>query len=235
MKELSSEDTHAYVNHRLRRAALGAPLEFSRDVTDLVHLHSRGIPRKINVIADAVLLFGYGEEQRAITVDLAHNVIEELEATGVIDTSSTTAEAVAPSPAVTTSDPDIAAREQRLQQRERQLAEQQRILLEEYRLARLLRVDTAPAASPAAHAWGPAPPPPSPSQAPPPSPIQAPAAPRPVAAAPRPVAAAAVARPPAAARYISITTPPSPAAPRREATVWTRLRGFFGASPVFED
>ena len=28
---------HAYINHRLRRAAIGAPLEFPRDVTDLIH------------------------------------------------------------------------------------------------------------------------------------------------------------------------------------------------------
>ena len=84
LQPLDAEDTSAYINHRLRRAALGAPLEFSRDVTDLIHLHSQGIPRKINVIADAVLLFGYGEEQRAITVDLTQEVLDELESTGVI-------------------------------------------------------------------------------------------------------------------------------------------------------
>src|SRR2546430_3013053 len=84
LQPLDSEETGAYVNHRLRRAAIGAPLEFSRDVTDLIHLHSQGLPRKINVIADAALLFGYGEERRVIDVDLTQEVLEELEATGVI-------------------------------------------------------------------------------------------------------------------------------------------------------
>jgi general secretion pathway protein A len=78
LQALDAVETSAYINHRLRRAAIGAPLEFSRDVTDLIHLHSQGIPRKINVIADAVLLFGYGEEQRTIGVDLAYEVLEEL-------------------------------------------------------------------------------------------------------------------------------------------------------------
>jgi general secretion pathway protein A len=124
---LTALDTGAYINHRLRRAAIGAPLEFSRDVTDLIHLHSQGIPRKINVIADAVLLFGYGEGQRTITVDLAHEVLEELEATGVIQTSAVAASA------------DLVGRECRLAQRERELAEQQRLIADEHRLARLRR------------------------------------------------------------------------------------------------
>src|SRR5207248_3123593 len=76
--------THAYVNHRLRRAAIGAPLEFSRAVADLIHVHSQGVPRKINVIADATLLFGYGEERRVVDLDLVEEVLDELEATGVI-------------------------------------------------------------------------------------------------------------------------------------------------------
>ncbi len=50
LQALDSAETAAYVNHRLKRAAIGAPLEFSRDVTDLIHLHSEGLPRKINVI-----------------------------------------------------------------------------------------------------------------------------------------------------------------------------------------
>src|SRR4029079_1085832 len=84
LQALDSVDTPAYVNHRLRRAAIGAPLEFSRDVTDLIHLHSEGVPRKINVIADAVLRFVYGEERRVVDVNLTAEVVDELEATGVI-------------------------------------------------------------------------------------------------------------------------------------------------------
>jgi len=167
LQPLDSEETGNYVNHRLRRAALGAPLEFSRDVTDLIHLHSQGLPRKINVIADAVLLFGYGEERRTIDVDLTQEVLEELEATGVIAPPSDapfTPAAVEPptpgAPAVTTH--ELETREARLAQRERQLLEQQRILEEEYRLMRR-HTDpppTTPASEPSRPGWTTAAPPP---------------------------------------------------------------------------
>src|SRR5690242_8045867 len=55
---LDIDDTANYINHRLRRAALGAPLEFPREATDLIHARSRGVPRIINVICDAALVFG---------------------------------------------------------------------------------------------------------------------------------------------------------------------------------
>src|SRR5581483_8401453 len=123
LQPLDSADTAAYVNHRLKRAAMGAPLEFSRDVTDLIHLHSEGIPRKINVIADAVLLFGYGEEQHTITVDLTQEAIEELEATGVIQPSSRARGVVSPRLATAVREEDLLAREAQLAERERQIAE----------------------------------------------------------------------------------------------------------------
>jgi putative secretion ATPase (PEP-CTERM system associated) len=140
LNALDSVDTAAYVNHRLRRAAIGAPLEFSRDVTDLIHLHSEGIPRKINVIADAVLLFGYGEEQRTISVDLTQEAVDELEATGVIqppDRSRRPQTVSTPRLATASQEEELRAREARLAERERQIAEQQRVINEEYRLLKM--------------------------------------------------------------------------------------------------
>jgi putative secretion ATPase (PEP-CTERM system associated) len=138
LQALDANETAAYVNHRLRRAAIGAPLEFSREVTDLIHRHSEGIPRKINVIADAILLFGYGEEQRSVSVDLAHDAIEELESTGVIQPTGRPSEPAAPVPtprlATAALEEDLLAREARVAERERQLNEQQRVITEEYRL-----------------------------------------------------------------------------------------------------
>jgi len=81
---LDAEETGNYINHRLRRAAVGAPLEFPRDATDLVHARSRGVPRLINVICDAALVFGYAEERRQIDRDLISDVLRELESTGVL-------------------------------------------------------------------------------------------------------------------------------------------------------
>ena len=81
---LDADETGHYINHRLRRAALGAPLEFPREATDLIHARSRGVPRIINVICDAALVFGYAEERRAFDAATVHDVLAELETTGVL-------------------------------------------------------------------------------------------------------------------------------------------------------
>jgi general secretion pathway protein A len=84
LNPLDPEETTKYINHRLRRAALGTPLEFPPDVTEVIHNRSRGVPRIINVICDATLVFGYAEEQRQIDLTLMRDVLIELEATGVL-------------------------------------------------------------------------------------------------------------------------------------------------------
>jgi putative secretion ATPase (PEP-CTERM system associated) len=110
---LDADETANYINHRLRRAASGAPLEFPRNVTDLVHLRSRGIPRIINVICDAALVFGYAEERRQVDMTLLRDVLTELEATGVLPAatraeSGTAQPPEAPAPAAATRVPPAA-------------------------------------------------------------------------------------------------------------------------------
>lgn len=78
LEPLKADDTYAYINHRLKHASVGAPLTFTRDVTDIVHQHSRGVARMINVIADAILLFGYGADKHLIDAALAQEVVAEL-------------------------------------------------------------------------------------------------------------------------------------------------------------
>ena len=84
LKALDADETEAYINHRLRRAALGAPLQLRRDVTDRVHRRARGVPRLVNVICDAALVFAYAEERRTIDAPLMDEVFLELEETGVL-------------------------------------------------------------------------------------------------------------------------------------------------------
>jgi putative secretion ATPase (PEP-CTERM system associated) len=84
LQPLDADETARYINHRLARASIGAPLEFPRVVTDRIHERSGGIPRLINVIADATLVFGYGEERCEIDGPLIAEVIADLDATGVL-------------------------------------------------------------------------------------------------------------------------------------------------------
>lgn len=168
---LDADEAGNYINHRLRRASIGAPLEFPRDATDLIHARSRGVPRIINVICDAALVFGYAEERHQIDRALIVDVLSELETTGVLPPvgsvntterapasagATTGAAAAAPRRSVETERAPSAAmehrtqaldqREQALKQREQELAEQRRVLAEEYRL---LRARTSAAAAPA--------------------------------------------------------------------------------------
>jgi general secretion pathway protein A len=99
LEPLDAGETENYINHRLRRAALGAPLEFPREVTDIIHARSRGVPRIINVICDATLVFGYAEERRQIDVTLMDDVLSELEATGVLGADRTATDREAPAAA----------------------------------------------------------------------------------------------------------------------------------------
>jgi putative secretion ATPase (PEP-CTERM system associated) len=173
LEPLDAVETGQYINHRLRRAAIHAPLEFPREVTDAIHARSRGVPRIVNVICDAALVFGYAEERRQIDLPLVQEVLGELEATGVLPKAAAAeprvrpaevasaaqvrilpaAAAVGPqttvvdrlSEQVVTRTARLDEREQALRQRERELAEQRRILAEEYRLLRARHTAPAPA------------------------------------------------------------------------------------------
>jgi putative secretion ATPase (PEP-CTERM system associated) len=111
LSPLTADDTHAYVNHRLKHASVGAPLTFPRDVTNVIHEHSRGVARMINVIADAVLLYGYGSDKHAIDVLLTREVLGELGLAEPPETSFVDATTIkATTPGDDTNDPDLPLR-----------------------------------------------------------------------------------------------------------------------------
>lgn len=156
LQPLDAGETYNYINHRLRRAAIGSAVQFSRVVTDVVYSRSRGVPRIINVIADATLLFAYGVDRRDIDVSIVRDALEELDATGVLASYHAEGghpEAAAPAPAsiqrstnaaaqadaraldeARRRDDELKQREQQLAMREQAVAAQQRVLEEEARL-----------------------------------------------------------------------------------------------------
>jgi putative secretion ATPase (PEP-CTERM system associated) len=84
LQALDADETERYINHRLHRAAIAAPMEFPRAVTDRIFRRARGVPRLINVICDATLVYAYAEDRRAVEASLMDEVFAELEATGVL-------------------------------------------------------------------------------------------------------------------------------------------------------
>ena len=65
---LEREETHAYVQTRLKQAGLKRPL-FDRSALDALYGASKGIPREINNICDIALLLGFGDKAESITAD----------------------------------------------------------------------------------------------------------------------------------------------------------------------
>jgi general secretion pathway protein A len=246
---LDSEETARYINHRLARASIGAPLEFPRAVTDRIHDRSGGIPRLINVIADATLVFGYGEERPEIDEALIKDVIADLDATGVLglqpsperSASIVPAEpaevagevlglrpvaapapaAVAPARPAPMLDAQFADRERQLREREKEIADRERDLAEQRRvLAEQQRILRTAAASAR-------------------TPV---VAPRPAQHAGATLAADSAPRPTVASQWPPRREAP-PAQPyryvlqRRETrSFWRRVRDtLFGIEPVLED
>jgi putative secretion ATPase (PEP-CTERM system associated) len=148
LEPLDAEETANYINHRLKRAAVGTPLVFPRNVTELIHARSRGVPRIVNVIADATLLFAYGIDRHDIDPTVTQEALAELDATGILASyAAEGVETAANSVSVVDTDEalsrvnEIRTREQMITQRERQLSQreeivaaQQRVLAEEGRL-----------------------------------------------------------------------------------------------------
>jgi general secretion pathway protein A len=224
---LDSDDTASYVNHRLQRAAIGPPLVFPADATALVHERSRGVPRLINVIADATLLFAYGVDRRDVDRGITEEALAELDATGVLAsyehehegrrpgaTGTGTTETLRAAEAIRRREQAIAERERLIAQRERALQSQQRVVEEEARLLASARsaASRQPQAAVGVGAG-------TATMAPPHRPFETPvAAMRQTASAARPPA-------PAALRFEPHATPP------QDEGWWERLRrALFGVS-----
>ena len=74
---LSTEETTAYVRHRVRVAGATADI-FNRFALEEIYRLSGGVPRVINVICDRALLGGYSLDRHRITGPLVRNAASEV-------------------------------------------------------------------------------------------------------------------------------------------------------------
>ena len=79
LKPLTRRETAAYVEHRLMVAGAANAVRFTTRALDLVHRHSGGTPRLINLICDRALLGGYAERTNRIEPDLVVRAAENLD------------------------------------------------------------------------------------------------------------------------------------------------------------
>lgn len=79
LKPLDEEEVKEYINHRLQQAACNRDDLFSDEAFTLIHEKTLGVPRKINIFVDRLLLFGFLEELDSISIDAINSVAQEME------------------------------------------------------------------------------------------------------------------------------------------------------------
>jgi len=89
LKPLSVEEVKSYINHRLQQAGCEKESLFSDDSFELIHKKTLGVPRKINIFVDRLLLFGFLEELTSFGVDAINDVADEMsvELTGSLNST----------------------------------------------------------------------------------------------------------------------------------------------------
>ena len=72
---LSEKETYGYIDHRFKVAGYCGPGIFSKKARQLVWQHSGGVPRKINILCDNVLLNAYAMHKKRIeAIDVAEAI-----------------------------------------------------------------------------------------------------------------------------------------------------------------
>jgi len=71
-------DTAGYIRHRLQTVGWRDDPSFSDEAFDAIHEHTGGIPRKINILCDRLMLMGRLEEKHAYTGSDVRVVIDDI-------------------------------------------------------------------------------------------------------------------------------------------------------------
>lgn len=85
---LDRAETEAYIVHRLQTVGWRGDPSFSGDAFAAIHQFTGGIPRKINILCDRLLLLGRLDEKHAFTGEEVAQVIKELPQEAALITSA---------------------------------------------------------------------------------------------------------------------------------------------------
>lgn len=75
---LSEKETYDYIHHRLGVANYSGSTLFSPRARKMIWEYSRGVPRKINILCDNVLLLGYALRKKTIRASVVAEAIRDL-------------------------------------------------------------------------------------------------------------------------------------------------------------
>jgi putative secretion ATPase (PEP-CTERM system associated) len=76
---LDCKETEDYILHRLRTVGWQGDPSFTADAFAAIYQHARGVPRKINLVCDRLLLLGQLEEKHGFTAQEVSEVVDELQ------------------------------------------------------------------------------------------------------------------------------------------------------------
>jgi general secretion pathway protein A len=76
---LTKEQTHDYINERLRIAGASGEVIFSPKSVETIHLYSLGIPRVVNLLCEHSLINAYVDQERPISSKIVENVAHEFQ------------------------------------------------------------------------------------------------------------------------------------------------------------
>ncbi|GLX82083.1 XrtA/PEP-CTERM system-associated ATPase [Thalassotalea eurytherma] len=79
LKPLSEAEVKEYIDHRLQQANCNKEHVFDEGAYAVIHDKTGGVPRKINIFVDRILLFGFLEDLNVIDVEAVNQVAEEME------------------------------------------------------------------------------------------------------------------------------------------------------------
>ena len=86
---LSSDEVAEYIRHRVSVAGRRVTL-FEDDAIEAVARASAGIPRRINVLCDTALVYGFAQEADTITANIVNEVVRDKGQYGVLGSSTAT-------------------------------------------------------------------------------------------------------------------------------------------------
>jgi general secretion pathway protein A len=75
---LAEQHTYEYIRHRLKFVGYKGLDLFSKKAMNMIWLHSEGIPRKINILCDNILLNAYGMGQKNVKAMAVAEAINDL-------------------------------------------------------------------------------------------------------------------------------------------------------------
>jgi putative secretion ATPase (PEP-CTERM system associated) len=84
LRALDAEESRAYVEHRLTSAGWIGDPAFRDEVFAMVYRDTGGLPRRINLLFDRILLLGYLEESHELGREQVQQMVQEMRGEGLL-------------------------------------------------------------------------------------------------------------------------------------------------------